>query len=258
MMPDLVRWDGFALHTYGLMWAIGIWLAILRGLRAAPRYGIRAEDVFDLAFGMVVAGIVGGRLLYVLTNWESYRGDWWGVVRLWEGGMSYFGGFAAGALAGLWMVRRRGLNAWQVADLAAPSLALAYAIARIGCFAAGCCYGRPTSLPWGVQFPGLTAPVHPTQLYSTLMNLAIFLVLTRIEPQRKFQGQLFARFLILHGIYRFLIEFLRAGATSAPIWGLLTYGHLVALVVVGLGIYLYVRKRVAPSPLPSPPSGKRA
>ncbi|MCS7065514.1 MAG: prolipoprotein diacylglyceryl transferase [Fimbriimonadales bacterium] len=243
MMPELVRWDGFTLHTYGLMWAIGIWLAVWRGLRAAPRYGIRADDVFDLAFVMVVAGIVGARLLYVLTNWSQYAGDWWGVCRVWEGGLSFFGGFATGALAGLWLVRRRRLNAWQVVDLAAPSIALAYAIARIGCFAAGCCYGRPTTLPWGVQFPGLDTPVHPAQLYSTLMNLAIFFALTRVEPRRQFQGQLFALFLILHGIYRFLNEFLRAGATSEPFWGLLTYGHLAAVAVMGAGVYLYHRNK---------------
>jgi phosphatidylglycerol:prolipoprotein diacylglycerol transferase len=242
MMPDLVRWDGFALHTYGLMWAIGIWLAVWRGQRAAPRYGIRAEDVYDLAFAMVVVGIVGGRLLYVLTNWGEYRNDWWGVLRVWEGGMSYFGGFAAGALAGLWMVRRRGLNGWQVADLVAPSLALAYAVARIGCFAAGCCYGQPTNLPWGVRFPGIDTPVHPTQLYSTLFNLTIFALLIRIEPHRQFAGQLFALFLILHGLYRFLIEFLRAGATSEPIWGLMTYGHLVAGLIVGAGIFAYLSR----------------
>ncbi|GBC91956.1 Prolipoprotein diacylglyceryl transferase [bacterium HR15] len=243
MMPDLVRWGDFALHTYGLMWAIGIWLAVWRGLRVAPRYGIAADDVFDLAFAMVVAGILGGRLLYVLTNWSQYAHNWWTVFQLWKGGMSYFGGFVAGAFAGLWLVKRRRLNAWHVADMAAPSLALAYAIARIGCFAAGCCYGRPTDMPWGVRFPDLATPVHPTQLYSTLANLALFFILTRIEPHRQFQGQLFALFLIFHGAYRFLIEFLRAGATSEPIWGLVTYGHLAAAAVMGVGVILYYTRR---------------
>ncbi len=257
MMPDLVRWGDFALHTYGLMWAVGIWLAVWRGLKAAPRYGINTDDVFDLAFAMVMAGILGGRLLYVLTNWSQYAGDWWGILRLWEGGMSYFGGFVAGALAGLWMVRRRQLNAWQVADLSAPSLALAYAIARIGCFAAGCCYGRPTTLPWGVQFPGLDAPVHPTQLYSTIINLAIFVVLTRVDGRRRFVGQVFALFLILHGVYRALIEFLRVGATSEPLWGLFTYGHLPALALIGVGIYLY-RKRANRSVHRLSPHGRSA
>jgi phosphatidylglycerol:prolipoprotein diacylglycerol transferase len=246
MMPDLVRWGDFALHTYGLMWAVGIWLAVWRGVRVAPRYHLAAEDVFDLAFAMVVAGIVGGRLLYVATNWSLYAKDVGGILRLWEGGMSYFGGFGGGALAGLWLARRRRLNLWQVADLAAPSLALGYAIARLGCFAAGCCYGRPTHLPWGVQFPGLDTPVHPTQLYSTLLNLLLFWWLTRVERRRHFEGQLFALFLMGHGLYRFLIEFLRAGATSEPFWGMLTYGHLAATVMMGIGIYLYSTRRKVP------------
>jgi phosphatidylglycerol:prolipoprotein diacylglycerol transferase len=138
------------------------------------------------------------------------------------------------------------LNLWQVADLAAPSLALGYAIARLGCFAAGCCYGRPTHLSWGVQFPGLDTPVHPTQLYSTLLNLLLFWWLTRVERRRHFEGQLFALFLMGHGLYRFLIEFLRAGATSEPFWGMLTYGHLAATVMMGIGIYLYSKRRKVP------------
>ncbi len=242
MMPDLVRWGDFALHTYGLMWAIGILLATWRGARAASRYGIARDTVYDLSFAMVLAGIVGGRLVYVLTNWSLYQGDWWSVLRVWEGGLSFFGGFATGALMGLWLVWRRRLNAWQVADLAAPSLALGYAIARIGCFLAGCCYGQPTDLPWGVRFPALSTPVHPTQLYSTLMNLMIFVVLVRLEPRCRFQGQLFALFLMLHGLYRFLVEFFRAGATSEPIAGFWTYGHLAAIAVMAIGVYLYWRR----------------
>jgi phosphatidylglycerol:prolipoprotein diacylglycerol transferase len=88
----------------------------------------------------------------------------------------------------------------------------------------------------------MDTPVHPTQLYSTLFNLTIFALLIRIEPHRQFAGQLFALFLILHGLYRFLIEFLRAGATSEPIWGLITYGHLVAGLVVVAGIFVYLSR----------------
>ncbi len=243
MMPDLVRWGDFALHTYGLMLAVGIWLAVWRAMRVAPRYHLASDDVFDLAFAMVVAGIVGGRLLYVATNWHLYAEDVGGILRLWEGGLSYFGSFGAGALAGIWLGRRRRLNLWRVVDLAAPSLALGYAVARLGCFAAGCCYGRPTHLPWGVQFPGLDTPVHPTQLYSTLLNLLLFWGLTRVEPHRRFEGQLFALFLMGHGLYRFLIEFLRAGATSEPFWGAFTYGHLAAMAMTGIGLYLYSKRR---------------
>lgn len=241
MMPELFHWGPITIHTYGFMWVVGIWLAVWRARCAAPRYQIKPDDVFDLAFLTILAGVIGGRLGYVLIFWRSYVADPLSIFRVWEGGMSYFGGFGLAILAGLWLVRRRQLDAWRVADLAAPSVALGYAIARIGCFGAGCCYGAPTDLPWAVQFPGMEHHVHPTQLYSTVMNLAIFFLLTRFERFGWQKGRLFASFLMLHGLYRFINEFFRSGATSLTILGIgiFTYGHLVALLVMGLGWYLF-------------------
>lgn len=257
MMPELFHWGPIKLHTYGFMWAVGIWLAVWRALRVAHRYAIKSDDVLDLAFLTIVAGVIGGRLGYVLIFWRSYASDPLSILRVWEGGMSYFGGFGLAILAGWWFLRRRRLDVWRVADLAAPSIALGYAIARIGCFAAGCCYGAPTELPWAVVFPGQGHPVHPTQLYSTVMNLIIFFVLARLErwsypvaptgAPRWTNGQLFALFLILHGGYRFLNEFFRSGATSLTVLGIpvFTYGHLVALFVMGVGVYLFRLRRRA-------------
>lgn len=241
MMPELFRIGSIPVHTYGLMWMVGIWLAVWRALRVARRYGVDPDDVFDLAFWAILVGVIGGRLGYVLIFWRSYAEDPLAILRVWEGGMSYFGGFGLAILAAWWFVRRRRLDAWRIADLAAPSIALGYAIARIGCFGAGCCYGAPTDLPWGVLFPGHSHPVHPTQLYSTVMNLAIFVILTRLEKRGWARGQLFASFLILHGAYRFINEFFRAGATSLTVLGVgvFTYGHLVALLVMGVGWYLF-------------------
>ncbi|OYT73769.1 MAG: prolipoprotein diacylglyceryl transferase [Armatimonadetes bacterium CP1_7O] len=240
MRPELIKIGPFTLYTYGLMWMVGIWLAVWRALRHAPRYGIRQDDVLDIAFWSVALGIVGGRLAFVLTNWSQYASDPLSVFRVWEGGMSYFGGFGLAIAVAIYLIRKRRIPIWQLGDLAAPSLALGYGIARIGCFAAGCCYGAPTDLPWGVVFPGHDHAVHPTQLYATAMNLLIFAVLIAWAQRRQFEGQLFAGFLILHGLYRFLNEFFRAGATSQPMFGVFTYGHLVAAVVVLSGVVLYV------------------
>jgi hypothetical protein len=155
-------------------------------------------------------------MAFVLTNWSQYAPDPLSIFRVWEGGMSYFGGFGLAIATAIYIIRARRIPVWQLGDLAAPSLALGYGIARIGCFAAGCCYGAPTDLPWGVQFPGHTHAVHPTQLYATAMNLLIFAGLSWWELRRRFSGQLFALFLVLHGLYRFINEFFRAGATSVP------------------------------------------
>lgn len=245
MMPELIRIGPLTLYTYGFMWMVGIWLATWRALRAAPRYGIHPDHVLELAFWSVMLGIVGGRLGFVIMNWSDYAQDPWSIIRVWEGGMSYFWGFALGIGAALWIIHRYRLPIWRVGDLAAPSLALGYAIARIGCFGAGCCYGRPTELPWGVLFPGHAQPVHPTQLYATVMNLAIFFVLSRWATRQRFEGQLFAAFLMLHGLYRFINEFFRAGATSAIAFDGTTYGHIVALslILIGAGLYRALAKR---------------
>lgn len=206
----------------------------------APRYGVSADNVLDIAFWSVLTGIVGGRLAFVMTNWSQYAPDPLSVFRVWEGGMSYFGGFGLAIATAIYLIRTRRIPIWQLGDLAAPSLALGYGIARLGCFAAGCCYGAPTDLPWGVVFPGHDHAVHPTQLYATAMNLLIFAGLAWYEPRRRFQGQLFALFLIAHGLYRFINEFFRAGATSALMLGMFTYGHLVAAVATAIGVGLYI------------------
>lgn len=239
MMPKLFKIGAFTVYTYGLMWMVGIWLAAWRALRRAPRYGISADDVLDIAFYSVLTGIVGGRVAFVLTNWSQYAPDPLSIFRVWEGGMSYFGGFGLAIATAIFIIRRRRIPLWQLGDLAAPSLALGYGIARVGCFAAGCCYGAPTDLPWGVLFPGHDHAVHPTQLYAVGMNLLIFAGLAWWEPHRRFQGQLFALFLVAHGLYRFVNEFFRAGATSALMAGIFTYGHLVAAVLMAIGAALY-------------------
>ncbi len=238
MMPELIHIGPVVVHTYGFMWMVGIGLGLWRAVRIAPRYGIRADDLFDLTFVMVLFGILGGRVAYVITRWSLYQDDPMGAFRIWEGGMSFFGGFALAIAAGVWMGYRRRLPAWKIADLSAPSVALGYAIARIGCFAAGCCYGAPTDLPWAVTFPGHTEACHPTQIYSTMMNLIIFGILLLLEKRPRSEGQLFGWFLILHGVYRFINEFFRAGATSIIAFAGITYGHLVALLVLGIGVYL--------------------
>ncbi|GIV09835.1 MAG: prolipoprotein diacylglyceryl transferase [Fimbriimonadales bacterium] len=239
MRPELIKIGPFTLYTYGFMWMVGIWLAVWRALRLAPRYGVKPDDVLDVAFWSVALGIVGGRLTFVLTNWSHYAANPLSIVRVWEGGMSYFGGFGLAIATAIYLIRKRRIPMWQLGDLAAPSLALGYAIARIGCFGAGCCYGAPTHQPWGVVFPGHDHAVHPTQLYATVMNLLIFAGLTYWTPRRHFEGQLFAMFLMLHGLYRFINEFFRAGATSAIAFGDLTYGHLVAMMLIGVGVTLY-------------------
>lgn len=264
MMPTLFEIGPIAVRGYGLMWVIGILLAMFRASRVAKKYNFTGENILDLAMITVGAGIIGARLLEVALHWQDYSGDLLRILKIWEGGLSFFGGFLGGTLGGIWYARRHQIPFWNGSDIYAPSLALGYAVARLGCLFAGCCYGLPTSLPWGLCFPdehhpgALTSPSHPTQIYSFLIGLAIFAVLVQVERRRRFTGQVFAAFLILFGAYRFMIEFLRRGVTSDIWFGGFTYGHAVAAVVMGLGIIFYLWRSRMRETMETPPSGKRA
>jgi phosphatidylglycerol:prolipoprotein diacylglycerol transferase len=227
LYPVLFRVFGIPIRSYGLMlilgFVVGSWIA---GRRCA-RYGLNKDQTLDLALIVMLAGVVGARLLYVLLNWADYSASPVTVLYVWEGGLSYFGGLVAGFLGALLYVLKQNLRFWAVADLVAPSIAIGYAITRIGCFLNGCCYGRPTDLPWACKFHSTPVPVHPAQIYASLANLLIFAILIWWARRSRFDGQIFFGFLFLHGVYRFLNEFVRAGATASYIVDSLTGGGRV-------------------------------
>lgn len=245
MMPTLFKIGPLEIHSYGFLWAVGILLAAYRASRVAKRYGFTMEEIIDVFVTTVLSGIVGARLLYVAMKWDTYRDNLFSIAAVWDGGLSFFGGLAAGLIAAYWLFKRRNIPYWHGMDFFVPSLALGYGVARLGCLFAGCCYGHPTALPWGLPFPNeqipgaLTPPSHPTQIYSFLAGLTIFVFLHRLDSRRAFEGQVAAGFLILFGIYRFINEFFRRGATSDEwFWGI-TIGQVAAFVIFALGVYFY-------------------
>lgn len=252
MYPVLFEVFGVPVRSYGLMLVFGFILAIVLAWRRGAKYGADLDTILDLGVVLLVSGVIGARIGWVLQEWPSYRANPISVLYIWQGGLTYYGGLAAGVLAGLWYSHRRRISFWRWADLCAPSIALGYAVARIGCFLNGCCYGSPTDLPWGCTFrtpDGLTPPSHPSQLYATLVNLAIAGVLLWWDRRDGKQGQIFWGFLLLHGLYRFLDEFTRAGTTSTYlIPRLLTDAQAVALLVVVIGALglLWSRRRGVP------------
>lgn len=234
MRSTLFKVFGIPIRAYGLMMVVGFALGIWRAVRVSlTRYRIPPERVYDIGIVALVGGVIGARALYILLNPETER--WAEFYAVWRGGLSFHGGLAAAIAAGWVYTRIAGLRFWDCADLVAPSIALGYAIARIGCFINGCCYGAPTNLPWAVRFGEhgpLTPPSHPTQLYASLANLLIFAALVRAERMRRAPGFVFAVYIGLYGVYRFLIEFLRAGYT-AQIWAFgLTQAQGVSVLMV--------------------------
>lgn len=166
--------------------------------------------------------------------------------------MTFYGGLGGGVLAGVLICRVRGIRIADMADLAALAFPIGYALGRVGCFLNGCCYGGACDLPWAVRFHdptlpgGLTPPSHPAQLYSALISIGIYFLLAGMEPRRRFAGQLMFTYLFLYGVYRFGIEFVRAGVTSdrSGLLGL-THGQIASalLALVGLALYVAAARR---------------
>jgi phosphatidylglycerol:prolipoprotein diacylglycerol transferase len=189
-------------------------------------------------------GILGARLVYVLLEMSEFRGNPAAAFHIWEGGMSFHGGLLGGIAAGVLVCRARGIVVGDMADLAAVSFPIGYALGRVGCFLNGCCYGNACDLPWAVRFHtqggGLTEPSHPAQLYSALISVVIYLILARLEPLRRFRGQLMLAYIFLYSAYRFFIEQVREGATARPVLAGLTHGQVASLLLAALAVALYV------------------
>lgn len=210
MRPVLFELGPLTLRSYGLAMALSFVLGIWMALRLNRRAGRRDEDMLDLATVIMVGAVVGARLLYVAVQWPAYAGDPLAILRVWEGGLVYYGGLiGAGLGAYLWM-RTKGLPAWAYGDVVAPGLAMGQATGRLGCWFNGCCYGR-VDHAHGVVFPSLMdgLPRLPVMLYEAAFCLALGLALYLFWPRRRFDGQVFWLYVAAYALWRFGIEFLR-------------------------------------------------
>lgn len=242
MHPILFKIGPLAVYSWGFMLAVAIIVAIWGTGRLFQKAGYDKEIVLDMVLIMVIAGLLGGRIAYILTfAWDEFLAHPLMFFAFRSGGLVWYGAFTGGFLAFLIYIHRSNLDFWRVADMFAPYVALGYAIVRIGCFMWGCCYGKPTSSPLGVVFPGVdNLARYPTQLFSSAINFIFFVLLITYYPKRKFPGQVFLLYLTAYSIYRFCIEFLRFNEV-------LYYGlSLAQYISIGLfiaAIVLYIRRR---------------
>ncbi|HYJ84496.1 MAG TPA: prolipoprotein diacylglyceryl transferase [Pyrinomonadaceae bacterium] len=219
MYPELFRIGSFPVHTYGVFLALAFLSAILFTVRLAARDGLPKEKIYDLCLWMLLASLIGSKILMLFTEPE-YRGNPWQLISLdfLRSGGVFYGGLLGAVIIGYLLMRRYKLPWWKTADACAPGIALGSFFGRQGCFAAGCCWGKPTTLPWGVRFSELgheitgvpiDAHLHPTQLYESLSMLLVFFLLLWLHKQRRFEGQVILVYALLYSIIRFLIEFVR-------------------------------------------------
>jgi phosphatidylglycerol:prolipoprotein diacylglycerol transferase len=263
-------------------------IAIIVARRLAGRVGIDPDMVVDMGVYIILAALVGAKLLLLVVDWEIYSrqfrsivGEGGGAVgqalsflgtagayigaiaqmgmSLLQAGGVFYGGFIAAVLMSIWYVRRHQLALWRIADAAAPAVAIGHGIGRLGCFAAGCCYGIATDLPWGVTFTDtysgtlvgvpLNIPLHPTQLYEAATNLILGAALIWFFPRRKFDGQVFWTYVLAYAVLRFLHEFLRADPRGFLFGDALSTSQFIAIIgaVIALGMLARLKARQTPA-----------
>lgn len=250
MYPILFEFKHFAIHTYGFFIALGFLCAIFISKREARIAGEDPEKIADLIFWILVSAILGSRIFYVIVYWNDfYPNKLIDVFKLWEGGLVFYGGFIGAVAAAYVYVRRFQLDFWKTADILAPAIPFGHFLGRLGCFSAGCCHGKACSLPWAVTFthPETLAPpnipVHPTQIYESLTNLLIFIVILNFKRFKTFKGQVFLVYVAIYAVARFILEMFRGDFRGDEIFGILSVSQTVAIGLEIAAIVLMVRLR---------------
>lgn len=254
MHPVLFAWGSFNLYAYGMLVATGVLLGLLVARGRAAALGVDRNRIWNLGIYGVLAALVGAKLWLILAEWQYYSrhfGEIFSIRTLLSGG-TFYGSLAGGSIFLSWYAWRHGLRPLLLLDIFAPGTALGQSIGRSGCFAAGCCYGKPTSASWGVMYKNVVAneiagtplgiSLHPTQLYEAGCDFAIFLFLLWLAKRQRFTGEVFAAYAILYGMARGIIEFFRGDPdrTLLP-GGAFSLMQVTSIFLIGLGIWIFAR-----------------
>jgi phosphatidylglycerol:prolipoprotein diacylglycerol transferase len=249
--------------TYGLLVSIGVLVGLWISVRNSQKQGINPEDAWNLGILVVLFGILGAKILYIvvdLSYYMSHPGDIFSFSTLQAGGV-FSGGLIGAFAAAFYYVRKHRMPALATCDAFAPGLALGHSIGRLGCFAAGCCWGKPTNHFWGVTFTNplaqqwvgtpLGVALQPTQLFESAVELVIFITLTWMFARKKFDGQIVGAYFFLYGIARYFLEFIRDDPGRGSVFGgVMTGTQFISLLLVIAGGFLWWL-RLAPKAIPA-------
>jgi phosphatidylglycerol:prolipoprotein diacylglycerol transferase len=263
MHPIAFKLGPLTVHWYGVFVALGFMAGLWTAARRARFAGVPSDKIFDLGPWLIIGGILGGRTLYVISYWrEEFAGHLSEIFMVQHGGLVFYGGLIGATIPGMAYLHLKKLPLWKVADIMAPSIALGYVFGRIGCLMNGCCYGRACSLPWAIHFPPTIdangdlkphathgAAVHPTEIYDSLLNLGFYLFLAWLFRRRKFDGQVFAVYLIGYAILRSFVEYFRGDYPKYYLGGWATPAQLVSVGIILGGLALLF---LLPRPQPKP------
>jgi len=250
MHPLLVEFGSLKIHSYGFLIAVGFVIAVFVIRSLALRAKLDVDRVLDLTFWSLLVGFAGARILFVITLWKDFASDPVSILRVWEGGLVFFGGPIAVIPFVIWFVRRHRLPVWKTMDCLIPGLTIAHAFGRLGCLAAGCCYGRPTGTDFGIQlyselvdpaFRGI--PLHPTQLYEFSALMVLFFGLLWVNRRKAFDGQAVLTYFMVYPVIRSLIEIFRGDQIRGfVVEGILSTSQFISLLLfVGAAMTLVIR-----------------
>jgi phosphatidylglycerol:prolipoprotein diacylglycerol transferase len=256
MFPELVTIGPLTIHTYGLMVALGILSGVSLAEFLHRKSGGIPGRIVDISLIVVLSGLLGARLLFVAVSWKYFTANPLEIFMIWKGGLVFYGGLLGGIAGILTCIRLYRLETGLILDIGAIAIALGHAMGRLGCFSAGCCYGKVADLPWSITFTDprclatevLNQPVHPTQLYSSTFLFALtgFLVWLQLQKRflgrKRFGGQVASLYLVLYGLFRFTVEFFRGDARGGlTLAGLnLSTSQWISIIMVMAGVCAYV------------------
>jgi phosphatidylglycerol:prolipoprotein diacylglycerol transferase len=258
MHPILFDFGGFTIYAYGVLLAAAYLLGLQFALVRARRRGLDAQRVMDLGIWIIISALVGAKLLLLIVDFKQFTQNPRELLGLARSGGVFYGGLIAAVVVALVYLRRHKLPLWTTTDVFAPGIALGHVVGRLGCLMAGCCFGKPTSVPWAVTFRDpaafanvgtpLGVPLHPTQLYEAGAEALILVFLLAFERRgRPFPGRTLWSYLLLYGMSRFVIEFYR-GDSRGMVFSVLSTSQFVSVVLVPLSIVMLVVLSRRPDP----------
>jgi phosphatidylglycerol:prolipoprotein diacylglycerol transferase len=259
MYPTLLELGPFTVYTYGVLLAAAYLLGLKLAMTRAAARQLDPTRILDLGIYIIISALVGAKLLLLVTDFGTFADNPRELLSLARSGGVFYGGLLLAVAVALWYIRRVGLPLWTTCDVFAPGIALGHVVGRLGCLFAGCCYGKPTSVPWAITFTDpfaaanvgtpLNVPLHPTQLYEAGAEAVILLLLLGTESRgRRFQGRTFWLYILLYSISRYLIEIYRGDPRGMI--GIFSTSQFISLLLAPLavGMLLYLRRRPAPEP----------
>jgi phosphatidylglycerol:prolipoprotein diacylglycerol transferase len=258
MHPILFDLGGFTIYAYGVLLAAAYLLGLQFALMRARARGLDGQRVMDLGIWIIISALVGAKLLLFVVDFRRYTSHPRDLMELLRSGGVFYGGLIAAVVVALVYLRRHRLPLWTTTDVFAPGIALGHVVGRLGCLMAGCCFGRPASVPWAITFRDpaamanvgtpLGVPLHPTQLYEAGAEALILALLLAFERRgRPFPGRTFWSYMLLYGVSRFVIEFYR-GDSRGMVFDVLSTSQFVSVILVPLAIVMLVVLGRRPDP----------